>query len=256
MKVRGLLMLGAIFLLGCSSPKETPRVEVSVVADSSGIQPVVTNLEYEVSLTAVDVAIRDIEFMVSGEVATSFWDRVSDAVVSKAWAHPGHYQGGDVTGELLGSFVLHFEPDRVQSLGTAILLEGDYHSVNFFFRREEGGILDGHSASLRGTAMRDDAEVQFEIVLDSPDERRLEGAPFEYRVEEGAELVVGLRLLVQDLLEGDTLFDDVDFLALDRDSDGHVDIRADSEEEASISAYNQIHRKLQSHDHFDLRVQN
>lgn len=227
-----------------------------MVVDSSGLGRVVTNLDYEVSLEAADVAIRDIEFTVSGEVATSFWDRVSDAVVSKAWAHPGHYQGGDVTGELLGAFVLHFEPGAAQTLGTAVLLEGTYHSVNFVFRREAAGILNGHSARLHGTARRDDAEIEFEIVIDSPEDRSLVGAPFEYRVDEGSEIVLGLRLLVQDALEGDTLFDDVDFLVLDDDSDGRVDIAPGSADESSLSAYHQIQRRFQSHDHYEVRIQN
>lgn len=230
-------------------------MEVPVVVDASGLAEVTTNLDYEVSLDTVDLAIRDLEFTVAGEVATSFWDRVSNAVIPSAWAHPGHYEGGDVTGELLGSFFLQFGGDTPQELGTATLIVGDYHSVNFFFERGKKGALEGHTALLRGIARREDAEVEFSIVLDSPVDRQLVGAPFEARVEEGTQIVAGFRLLVQDSLELDTLFDDVDFIALDEDADGVIDIAPDSTDTASIDAYNHILRRFQTHDHFDLRVQ-
>lgn len=230
-------------------------MKVPIVVDSSGLQTVTTNLEYDVSVDTAEVAIRDLEFSVAGEVHTSLWERMSSALIPSAWAHPGHYEGGDLTGELLGSFSLQFGGDEAQELGTATLLIGNYRSVNFFFERGEAGELKDHTAIMRGVARREDTNVEFRIVLDSPENRRLVGAPFEQRIEEGTEVVAGLRLLVQDPVEGDTLFDDVDFIALDDDADGELVLGPDSPDTASVDAYNLIHRKFQSHDHFDMRVQ-
>ncbi len=248
---RSVVVFCVGLFVGCSSPKETPRVEVEVVADSSALEPTVTDLGYEISVASADVAVRDIEFTIAGEVHSSLWDRVSSALVPSAFAHPGHYEGGDVTGEMLGDFVLRFGPGGATPLGTATLLVGDYHSVNFYFRRDESAELEGHTAIVRGTASRDEQEIEFEVALDSPEDRRLVGAPFEHLVEEGSKMTVGLRLLLLDPLEEDTLFDAVDFLVLDEDADGRVYIAPDSGDEPSVDAYNQIHRRFQSHDHFD-----
>lgn len=250
-----ILPVAALVVWGCSSPEESPRVRVPVVVGSSGLETVTTNLDYEVTLESADVAIRDLEFTMKGEVATSLLFRVSEALIRSAWAHPGHYEGGDVTGELLGSFLLHFEADTSQELGTATLLTGNYQAVNFYFDRGQSGLLDGHTALLRGLARRAGTEIQFSVVIDSPAGRQLVGAPFEVRVEEGAELVAALRLLVEDPVEGDTLFDDVDFIALDGDADGDLKFGPDSTDEASVNAHNQIQRRFQTHDHFDVRAE-
>ena len=53
-----------------------------------------------------------------------------------------------------------------------------------------------------------------------------------------------------DPLEMDTLFDGVDFAALDRDGDGRIQIAPDSSDEETVAAYNAIRRTFQTHDHF------
>lgn len=239
----------------CSVPREAPHVVVPVVADSSGLEITTSNLGYEITLHAVDLAIRDLEFAIAGEAHSSLWKEISEVIVPTAWAHPGHHQGGDITGELLGSFELRFEPNKTESLGTARLLVGDYRSMNFFFGRGEGEVLDGHTGIMRGSARNEAGDVEFTVVVDSPEDRQLEGVPFEQRVKEGAELVVGLRLLLQDSVDGTTLFDDVDFVLLDGDFDGLVHIEPGADDADTATAYNQIRRRFQTHNHFDVRIQ-
>jgi hypothetical protein len=90
------------------------------------------------------------------------------------------------------------------------------------------------------------------VVLDAPEGRRLTGAPFRHAVTESSREPLGLRLLTEDPLEGDSVFDGVDFGALDADADGHVAIGPNSTDEATTDAYHQIRRTFQTHDHFDV----
>jgi len=234
-------------------------VELSVVVDASGIGTVDTDLGYRVELTEVRVAIEDLVFTIAGESHTaSLWERISDLFVATALAHPGHHQAGDVTGELRGSFVLDWLGGDGGEIGRATLLPGQYTAANFTFSRgsveaelDEGDPLIGHTAILEGTATNGSEPIGFVIVLDSPEGRELVGAPFEASVRENSTGRLALRFVTADPLEQDTVFDGLEFEALDADDDGQVRIEPNVEEVEE--AYNTFRRTFQTHDHFEVR---
>ena len=249
--------LGLAFL-GCEKATEAPRVELAVVTDGGGLVPVITDLGYEVELTEARVAVRDVAFTIAGEAHTASESpgrRLADVLVPRAHAHPGHYQGGEVTGELRGRFVVDWTSgEEGEELGVATLLAGTYSAANFAFDRGSEALLGaddplvGHTALLRGTASRGGSQLAFVAVLDAPEDRQLVGAPFDVTLDVQADGEIRVRLETLDALEGDTLFDGVDFLALDGDDDGMVRIAADEGE--AEEAYNTLRRTFQTHDHY------
>jgi hypothetical protein len=186
---------------------------------------------------------------------------VSDFLVRPVHAHPGHYQGGDVTGELRGRFLVNWLPGGERELGSATLLVGSYKSANFIFAlagAEDGVAADdplfGHTAVLRGRAMKGVSTVDFVAVIDSPEGRALVGAPFELEVKETSREELGIQLVTTDPLEGDSLLDGIDFSALDEDGDGQVSIDPSSSEATTVEAYNLLRRTFQTHDHFEVKA--
>jgi len=247
-------------IASCGDASEAPRVQLPVVVDASGIEPVTTDLGYAVEVTSVRIAVSDLVFTVAGEVHTaSLWRTVSDAILSTAYAHPGHYQGGEVTGELLGDFTVEWPADDGRQLGVATLIAATYSAANFTFGHgavETLGADDplvGHTAILSGTATKDSLTTSFTIVVDSPEGRELVGAPFEATLGENATNTLNLRFNTVDALEGDTVFDAIDFLALDSDGDGVVAIEPDVGEVED--AYNAFRRAFQTHDHYSITLQ-
>lgn len=248
----------ASMIAACSSA-EPAQVELSVTALPL-TDVVTTDLGYRIELEEARIAVENLEFSLRGGSHTaSFFDAISEAVVPSAYAHPGHTQDGDVTGELRGRFIFSFLPPDANPVGTATLLVGRYQSVNFTFARAtaEDGIssedpLLSHTAILRGTATREGETISFVALLDSPEERTLSGAPFEFEVREGTELLLGLGIAVEDPYEGDTLFDGLDFGALDVDGDGSVTLGEGASEESLVDAYNLLRRTFQTHDHFTM----
>jgi hypothetical protein len=255
------LLLASCWLTGCSESQEAKQVELPVVTDGEGLMPVTTDLGYEVELVSARLAADNLQFTIAGEAHTSFWRQVSDALVPVAHAHPGHYQGGEVTGELPGHFILRFARGEAQAVGTATLLIGTYHAVNLTLAHasasdveEEGDPLLGHSAVLTGSATKDGVTIDFEVLIDSPAARDLVGIPFDAEITELGKPTLALRLSTRDELEDDTLFDSLDFAALDRDADGRVLIEPTAADAADIAAYNTIRRVFQTHDHFSLHA--
>lgn len=264
MRLRELLpaMLSAVLTsLGCSDADEPSRVELAVVEDRSGIQTATTNLGYEVALVEARLALADLLFATAGESHTaSLWERAVNLVVPTAHAHPGHFQGGDVTGELRGRFVVGWLDGEDATLGMATLLCGPYRSADFTFGRAQvedgvapGDPLVGHTAVLRGTATRAGVMTSFVAVIDSPEDRQLVGAPFELEVTERSTERLGLRLLMHDPLSEGTLFDDVDFDTIAPGDDGQVRLVEASADAATANAYFALRRTFQTHDHFDVR---
>lgn len=259
--VRRALCLVTYTLAACSGPQEAERVELQVVTDGSELRAVTTDLGYQVELASVSIAANDLKFTIAGEIHASFWRGLSDALVPPAHAHPGHYQGGEVTGELPGHFILRFAPGQEREVGTAILLAGKYRAANLTLSyassddagMTEGDPLAGHSAVLAGTASRDGVTLDFEVVIDSPEGRELVGIPFDEEITAPGERTLALQFLPRDPLEDDTLFDGVDFAALDRDADGHVAIDSSASDAATVAAYNAIRRVFQTHDHFSVQ---
>jgi hypothetical protein len=250
--------LGLLALLGCSASKEATSVDLPLYADASGISAVTTDLGYEVELTEARLALDNFQFAIAGEAhEASLWRRFSENLIATAWAHPGHFEGGDVTGELKGHFIVEWLPRGGSKLGEATMLTGQYKSVNFTYARatsddglDEDDALLGHTARLAGSAKKGSVSVEFIAILDSPEGRELSGVPFVDNISETSHDRLGFELLPLDPYEEDTLFDGLDFEALDTDGDGQLVIEETSSEEAIVDAYNQLRRTFQTHDHF------
>lgn len=251
-----------LVLTACTSPREAPRAELALASDSSAIQAVTSDLGYEVELTEARAAVENFAFTVAGEAhTTSLWQKLADFVVPNASAHPGHFQGGDVTGELRGRILLNWLPPSGRDLGTATLLPGVYKSAQFTFVRgsvDDGLALDdpliGHTALLRGRASRGAVSIGFVALIDTPEDRKLIGAPFEMEIKEESRGRLGVRLATRDPLDEGTLFDGLDFGALDGDGDGAVVIEESSDVTAIVDATNRLRRNFQTHDHFDIKA--
>lgn len=263
--------LPIVFATLACAPSEAPRVELEVVVDGSGLGEATTDLGWTITFAQARLAIADLEFTTAGEVHEARTPELGawllSLVLPSAHAHPGHYQGGEIIGELPGEYVLDFVAGDGASLGLATLIVGDYTAANFVFRRanaEELAADDplvGHTALLQGSASKDGEVVAFTLLIDSPIDRELVGAPFEYTVDETTQAQLGVRLLDTDPIEGDHLFDGIDFAALDA-ADGAADgtlVLVDPELEpaqaqAQDDAYNHIRRDFQTHDLFDAQA--
>jgi hypothetical protein len=232
-----------------------PRVELDVVVDSAGMV-VFENAEgYTIELTHMRVAFENVEFTGGGEAHMAFLQPLHDVLVPTAYAHPGHYAGGEVVGEMNGRFVVDWLADDT-SLGTATLLGADYNGANFVFTRAraEDGLhpddpLVGHTFEIAGTATKDGETWTFSAVVDEDEGRRVVGLPFDIDIDEGSDEVLGLQMLPVDPYEGDTAFDDLDFAALDEDGDFVVAIVEGDPE------YNLLEKHLQVHDHYAVTIE-
>jgi hypothetical protein len=248
-------------LLACSEAKEAERVQVRVFTDGSGLVSATTDLGFDVEVSEARVVAEDLQFAIAGEAHASLWRRLAGSLIREAHAHPGHFQGGEVTGELPGHFVWRFAAGDSFEVGLATLLTGTYHSANFGLGRAaeqdvgSGDALFGHTALLSGRATRDDVTIKFDIAIDSPEGRQLVGAPFEATIQAGSSSALRVRLLTLDPLEHDTLFDSIDFAALDTDGDGALRIDEGATDAPTIEAYNFIRRAFQTHDQFDVKLQ-
>lgn len=253
-------LLGAV--ASCSSAKEATRVELPVQVDASALMPIETDLGYTVELTQARIMVKDLTFAIAGEAHTaSLLQETYDWLIPNSFAHPGHLQGGDIAGELRGRFLLDWLPGSDQDLGMATLLEGTYSNANFVFVRagedevEPDDELLSHTALLRGSAAKDDHRIEFVALIDSPKDRPLSGVPFELEVKASSPPAALLLLLkLRDPLEGDTLFDGLDFIALDKDDDGQVSIVPETDDEALVDAYHLLRRTLQTHDNYQIRT--
>jgi hypothetical protein len=251
------------------------------VADTDLVTDLVTDLGWTIELTQARVALADLRFTTAGEVHMDrrpsargqllgqLLGRLSHALLPSAHAHPGHSQGGEIIGELPGTFVVDFLGEDGRELGLATMIVGQYTALDFQLVRagvdevDEGDPLFGHTALLVGTATGpDETVIAFTVVIDSPLDREIVGAPFEANVEEGSTFEIGLRLLSRDPFEGDHLFDGIDFAALD-ELDGAADgalllvdpDAGDPEPPTALAdAYFQIRREFQTHDLFDAIV--
>jgi hypothetical protein len=243
-------VLRAILLtpLACAPSQEATRVALPVALAAGPPATGTTDLGWAVELTGARVAVRDLQFTIQGEMhgATAWlgW------LVPTAWAHPGHYAGGDVTGELLGEFVLDWGGPGGE-LGVAELLTGQYNGFNFTFRAagDADGLaaddpLRGHTAHFAGVARKDGVAVAFSAVLDVDDGTQMVGGPLDDEVTAESDETIVLAFNPVDPVDGDALFDGVDFAALDPDGDGQAQILPGE------VAHNVVRRALQSHVHY------
>lgn len=237
----------------CAEDAEAPRVRLDVVVDASRVVPCTTDLGYTVDLTALRVAVGTVGFTVQGE--THAWlDRIGDLLAPRAHAHPGHYAGGEVTGELTGRRVIDWVAGDGTSLGTATLIPGEYHGANLelIVAAEGDGLvaadtddpIRGHGAYLAGTARRDGRTVTFEAMLDIPDPALIVGAPLDLVVDGETRATLGLAFTTIDPFEQDTVFDGLDFFALEDAVEGPLVMGP------SDAAHNLLRRTLFTHDHF------
>jgi len=258
--LRWAIWLSVLPLLAavCEPASEPDRVVLPVVADGRGISAFRNAEGYDIDLSACRVAIRDLEFTIAGETHAGLGERLRRLLVPVARAHPGHYAGGEVTGELPGRFLVDFFSGADRMLGDGTLLEGDYHGLNFSFRAADAadGIgaddpILGHTAHLAGIARRGTDTWAFDAVLDIEEGTKMVGGPFTLALRAGMSPTLVLRLLAVDpSTEADTLFDGIDFATLDADGDGVVTIRPGD------AAHNILRRRLQVHDHWWLDVRN
>lgn len=260
------LWLGAAascWAAGCADAREPRRVELPVVVDAGGITPVQTDRGYQVVLSGARLVLDRLELTIAGEAsAASVWRTLADWVIADAHAHPGHFEGGEVTGELPGHFVLDLlQPDA--PIGIATLIVGTYRSGNFTFGQAgpgdglaDGDPLLGHTAMFVGSASKDGSDVEFSFVIDAPPGRELIGAPFEVDVTEASPPGLRFELLTLDPVEGDSLFDGIEFDALPRgagsDEAVRVELHPGDSEPLLVDAYDTFRRTLQTHDHFRL----
>lgn len=263
-----LLALG-FFSLSCVGPREAPSVELDVMVDRSGIVTSKNDRGYTIKLSQARVVIENIAFAVGGEehgeegAGSGAQASLLSWFIGRAYAHPGHFEGGKVTGELNGRFVLDWlaVSPAPRKVGTATLLLGDYTSVNFVLGR--GGSQDGlkpadplfgHTALLRGVASKEGIEIPFVAQLDAPLGREVLGVPFTLEVNESTRSPLGFRLHTLGVIKAESLFDGVDFGKLARDEQGIAQIGAQTQDLETRRAYARIRRSFQTQEQFDIKA--
>lgn len=204
---------------GCTPSSEAPQVQRSITIDSTGLAPVTTDLGFTVTLDAAQVSLDQIVFTRSEMMARRSPLRW---IIGTAHAHPGHGEGGSTVGELAGPFAIDWLADDGRLLGEATLLKGAIDAANLRFG------VDG--VVLTGTATRDGERWPFSAEVTLPD--AVEGVPIQGSGDGG----IALRLTLTDPFEGDTLFDGINFAALEM-APGQPD-------------HNRLTRALRSHDHY------
>lgn len=234
---------------GCDSQSlDAEPISIPVIAHA--LEPtVVTDLGYSVTVTRARQVLVDLEFTAGGEAhaARAPLDLLS-FLVGRAHAHPGHAAGGAVRGELPGRHVVDWigggEPGR------ALVLPGAIEGVDFGLGTAEidDGLdaddpLVGANLYLEATVERGADRWALAVAVPQDVDRRIYGAPCDILAEQGGSpLPIALQLT--DPLGEETVFDGLDFAALDPDADGRIDSSADS------PLVNRLKRTFQTHDHY------
>lgn len=248
-----LLFLAAT---ACAS-EEAERVKAPVVVDARRLAPITTDLGYAVTITGVRAAVRDLQFTTGGEAHAGLWRRARRLLVGRAHAHPGHLAGGELTGELPGTFVIDWTKDGAP-LGEATLLAGRYQGANFTFRvagPTDGLVVDdplyGHTLVIAGEARKDGRGVVFSAVIDIDEGARVVGAVFSGQVTAmpGGTPTLGLALVpATSVGPPQTVFDKLDFFTLPGADGGTVAINPGE------AAHNLLRRAFQVHDHYIVTI--
>ncbi|MCU0661213.1 MAG: hypothetical protein MUC50_02690 [Myxococcota bacterium] len=253
-----VLLVFVSLALGVCDPEATEPSPVSlpVVADNTHIEPCTNAQGWTITVTALRVALENLELTIEGETHASLREHLRELAVPTAHAHPGHYAGGEVTGELPGKLLIDFMGGHGESLGAASLLPGNYNGMNLYLRTAtaaDGLTADdplvGHTAVIAGTAEKSGTVVQFEALLDVNEGTQVVGGPFALAVDAQTSAKLGLALFTIDPSEKDTLFDGLDFGELDSDGDGAVSIAAGQ------TAHNLLMKTFIRHDHWGVTVQ-
>lgn len=252
---RQKLTVIGVLLAGCGGSEEATPVDLNVVVDGGGIGKTTNDLGYVVTFSAFQAAVTDVQFTIEGEMHAGWLESVGDWLVTPAYAHPGHYAGGTVTGELLGDFIVDWMASNGSLLGVASMLPGTYRGGNFTFRhaRADDGLADddpllGHTVFVAGTATRDDQTIEFTAVLDIDEGTDIVGLPMDLEVDDATQVELGLAVFPIDPFEKDTIVDGLDWASLDDDGDGIVAIAPGQD------AHNLLRRAVQVHDYYGISI--
>lgn len=272
---RALLMsLGLGLSLGLwacgTESQEAVRVPLKLRVLPMAALKTPTNQGYRIKLERAELMISDLGFYVAGEAHASLLERASRLILPPAYAHPGHFQGGERLGELPGRHRLVFLPQNPEQppVGEAILLTGDYHSAAFQYERASAsdGLSDTdpllkHTVLLSGSAQKDGGpEIPFVVQLRADKAQQLQGVVFQASIRPGSQSVLGLAwsLEVPDSASAQgtrSFFDNLDFAALAAEPDGVVHILPSHPKRANAEAYDRLRNRLGDHSYFALKAE-
>lgn len=236
------ILLSSLLVVGCTDTEEAARVELPVTTVATAFPPATTDLGYLVSISEMQAAVSAIQFTIKGEMHQEL------VLPEGTLAHPGHYAGGEVTGELPGDFVLTWNGEPHATLGDATLIVGDYQGVNFGLRAatasDNAPALTGHAMHLAGTVAKDGTTKPFDLLIDVEVDTSVVGALFEDVITETSTETLAIAFFPTDPFESDTAFDAVDFFALPTTAAGAIEIRPGS------ATHNLIRRVITTHDYY------
>jgi len=229
-------------LIGCSgSSEEAETVDLPVTTAGGAMETATTDLGYTIELSRVRIAVSQIQFTIEGELHEK---------PGGALPHPGHYAGGEVTGELPGDFVLEWNGAAQDDLGTATLITGDYRGANFLFRAaaaadglDAADPMIGHAFHLTGTVSKDGITNDLDILIDTELDTAIVGAVFDDVIGSSTDQRLDIRFFPVDPYEAETAFDGVDFATLPLVGNT-VEVRPGTPE------HNIIRRTVTTHDHY------
>jgi hypothetical protein len=205
-----------VCLTACSeTATEAKRVQVELWGGSIEASSTPSDTGWTVELDSAQFAATNLELTILGEThlaqPTQRWPAVVWSLFGgTARAHPGHYAGGEVTGEVVGPFVVNYGGAGAQALARGEALAGDYNGANLTFTHADA--LGGASVRLVGRAT--DAEgtvVPFDTALDLDEGVQVVGLPYDADLGAGEVHRVSLVLQVRDDETGGHLFDGIDF---------------------------------------------
>lgn len=164
-----LIVLTCLSLVSCGGTERTrTSFPVQVGATSTGL---VTDSGWTVTLTKATAHLASVRFF-SGQAqhvrATPWWQQ---ALISNAYAHPGHYVPGEALGEVLAVLDVDLLAAPIE-WGVADAVTGDYGSLQLGYA--EGGL------EVEGTATKGADTVSFSARFTPP--APLEGASFAHEM--------------------------------------------------------------------------
>lgn len=229
-------------LIACGGSEGASTVDLPVTTAAGPMEEATTDLGYTIDLTRVRIAVSQIQFTIEGELHEKPGGTLRH--------HPGHYAGGEVTGELPGDFILEWNGAAQPDLGLATLITGDYQGANFLFRAAAAGDgLDGsdpmigHAFHITGTVSKDGTTRDLDMLFDVETDTQIVGAVFEDVIGAATAQRLDINFYPVDPYEGDTAFDGVDYFTLPLTGNA-IEIRPGTAE------HNVIRRTITTHDHY------
>lgn len=239
----------------CGQSEEAAIVDLPVTTASGAIPAAMTDLGYQVQLSNLRIAVTTVQFTIEGEMHTDTAAPKNTSLLLPPAPHPGHYAGGEVTGELPGDHLLGWGGATQPTLGVGHLIVGDYHGANFTLRAATaadglaaGDRMLGHAFHLTGTVTKDGTTKPFLALLDVEPDTAVTGAIFEHKVTEASTETLAIQFFSTDPYELDTPFDGVDFFTLPETGEA-IEILPGS------TSHNVIRRAIQTHDHYSVVAQ-